>query len=122
MNIRFIKQIIASLIAAIYLTHILIITKSTLTRIIVILFLIFAISLLIKNICLMLNKNKIAKIFSKMNTISFFIYYFGFLAYWDYLAITRKEYMLVAFSLIAWTGGIFVIYRKYLELRNKTRR
>ena len=122
MNIKFMKQIIITLIASIYLIHVLIITKSTLTRIIVIPFLIFGISLLIKNICLMLNKNKIAKMFSKIYTITFFIYYFGFLAYWDYLAITRKEYTLVAFSLIAWTGGIFVIYRRYLELRNKTKR
>ena len=119
MNIRFMKQIITTLIASIYLIHILIITKSTLTRIIVIPFLIFAVSLFIKNVCLMFNKNKIAKIFSKINTISFFIYYFGFLAYWDYLAITRKEYTLIIFSLIAWIGGIFVIYRRYLELKNK---
>ena len=122
MNIRFMKQIITTLIAAIYLTHILIITKSTSTRMIVIPFLIFASSLLIKNICLMFNKNKIAKIFSKIYTITFFIYYFGFLVYWDYLAITRKEYVLLAFSLLAWTGGIFVVYRRYLELRNKTKR
>ena len=69
MNIGFTKQIIAALVAAIYLTHILIITKSTLTRMIVIPFLIFASSLLIKNICLMFNKNKIAKIFSKIYII-----------------------------------------------------
>ena len=122
MNIRFIKQIITTLIAAIYLIHVLIITKSTLTRMIIIPFLIFAVSLFIKNVCLMFNKNKIAKIFSKIYTITFFIYYFGFLTYWDYLAITRKEYTLVAFSLIAWTGGIFVIYRRYLELKNKIKR
>ncbi len=79
---------------------------------------IFGISLFIKNICLIFNKNKIAKIFSKINVISFFIYYFGFLIYWDYVAITNKDYILVAFSLLAWAGGIFALYRRYLRLRN----
>ena len=69
----------------------------------------------------MFNKNKIAKIFGKINTVSFFIYYFGFLIYWDYLAIASKDYILTIFSLFAWSGGIFIIYRRYLELRNKDR-
>ena len=113
----FMKKIITSLIASIYLTYILIITKNTLTRIVIIPFLMFGISLFIENICLMFNKNKIAKIFSKINAMSFFIYYFGFLIYWDYLTITSKDYVLTIFSLLAWIGGIFVVYRKYLRLK-----
>ena len=119
MNIGIIKQIIASLLALIYLTYILIITNSNLTRIVIIPFLMFAISLFIKNVCLILNKDEIAKTFSKINTISFFIYYFGFLIYWDYLAIVKKEYMLVIFSLSFWVVGIFIAYRKYLKSKNE---
>lgn len=119
MNIGIIEQIIASLVASIYLTYILIITNSNLTRIVIIPFLMFAISLFIKNVCLIFNKDKIAKTFSKINTISFFIYYFGFLIYWDYLAIVKKEYMLVIFSLSFWIVGIFIAYRKYLKSKNE---
>ncbi len=118
MNIGIIEQIIASLVASIYLTYIFIITNSNLTRIVIIPFLMFAISLFIKNVCLILNKDEIAKTFNKINIISFFIYYFGFLIYWDYLAIVKKEYMLVIFSLLFWVVGIFIAYRKYLKLRD----
>ena len=118
MNLEFIKKTIMAFVVSIFLGYILIKTKDLLTKIVVIPFLIFGISLFIKNICLIFNKNKIAKIFSKINVISFFIYYFGFLIYWDYVAITNKDYILVAFSLLVWAGGIFVLYRRYLRLRN----
>ena len=116
MNLEFIKKTIMAFAVSIFLGYIIIKTKDLLTRIVVIPFLIFGISLFIKNICLIFNKNKIAKIFSKINVISFFIYYFGFLIYWDYVAITNKDY--IAFSLLAWAGGIFALYRRYLRLRN----
>ena len=82
MNLEFIKKTIMAFAVSIFLGYIIIKTKDLLTRIVVIPFLIFGISLFIKNICLIFNKNKIAKIFSKINVISFFIYYFGFLIYW----------------------------------------
>ena len=67
---------------------------------------------------LIFKKEKHAKVFSKINIISFFIYYFGFLVYWDFIAITSKDYILAVFSLLAWTGGIFVAYKKYLRFRD----
>lgn len=118
MNIGFVKKTIMALIVSIFLGYILITTKDLLTRIVVIPFLIFGISLFIKNICLIFKKDKIAKTFSKINVISFFVYYFGFLIYWDYVAIINKDYMSIIFSLLAWFGGIFVAYRRYLKLRN----
>ena len=118
MNIGFVKKTIMALIVSMFLSYILITTKDLLTRIVVIPFLIFGISLFIKNICLIFKKNKIAKVFSKINVTSFFIYYFGFLIYWDYTAILNKDYILVVFSLLAWAGGIFVAYKKYLRFRD----
>ena len=118
MNMGFVKKTIMALIVSIFLGYVLITTKDLLTRIVVIPFLIFGISLFIKNICLIFKKDKVAKIFSKINVISFFIYYFGFLIYWDYVAIINKDYIAIAFSLLAWLGGIFVAYRRYLRLRN----
>lgn len=61
----------------------------------------FGISLFIKNTCLIFKKEKTVKTFSKINIISFFIYYFGFLVYWDFIAITSKDYILAVFSLLA---------------------
>ena len=119
MNIGIIEQIIASLVASIYLTYILIVTNSNLTRIVIVPVSMFTISLFLKNVSLILNKDKIAKIFSKINTISFFIYSFGFLIYWDHSAIVEKEYMLVVFSLLFWVVGIFIAYRKYLKSKNE---
>lgn len=121
MNIGFIKKTIMSLIVSIFLGYILITTNDLLTRIVVIPFLIFGITLFIRNICLIFKKNKIAKAFSIINVISFFIYYFGFLIYWDYVAIRNKDYMSMVFSLLAWFGGIFVAYRRYTRLRNLDR-
>ena len=61
MNIGFVKKTIMALIVSIFLSYILITTKDLLTRIVVIPFLIFGISLFIKNICLIFKKNKIDK-------------------------------------------------------------
>ena len=117
MNIGFVKKTIMASIVSIFLGYILITTNDLLTRIVVIPFLIFGISLFLKNISLIFKKNKIAKIFSIINVISFFTYYFGFLVYWDYIAMTNKDYMSIVFSLLAWFEGIFVAYRRYLRLR-----
>lgn len=118
MNLRNIKQTITAAIASVLLGYIFITTKDLLTRIVVIPFLIFGISLFTKNICLMMNKKNIAKKFEIIYVIAFFTYYFGFLIYWDYVSITNKDYMSLLFSLLAWGGGIFVAYRRYLRLRN----
>jgi len=122
MNLRNIKQTITAAIASVLLGYILIITKDLLTRIVVIPFLIFGISLFTKNICLMMNKKNIAKKFEMIYVIAFFTYYFGFLIYWDYVSITNKDYMSLLFSLLAWGGGCFVLYRRikrYRKIKNK---
>ena len=118
MDLRKIKQAITSVIVLGLLSYILISTKDLLTIIVVIPFLIFAISLFTKNICLMMNKKKVAKKCEIIYVIAFFIYYFGFLIYWDYVSITDKDYVSLLFSLLAWGGGIFVAYRRYLRLKN----
>lgn len=109
MNIGFLSKTITTLITSIFLTYVLITTKDLLTRVVVIPFLLFDISLFIRNVCLILKKYKIAKLFSKISVIVFFIYYFGFLVFFDYLAIINKEWTLVVFSFVAWFGGISVI-------------
>ena len=118
MNLNNIKKTITAITVSILLSYVLITTKDLLTRIIVVPFLLFAISFFIRNICIMMNQKKVAKKFEMIYVIAFFTYYFGFLIYWDYVSITNKDYMSLLFSLLAWGGGIFVAYRRYLRLRN----
>lgn len=117
MNIKFARNTISALITSVVLCYVLIRTNDLLTRIIIIPFLMFGISLFIRNICLVFKKDRIARKLSIINAVSLFIYYFGFLAFWDYTAITNKNYKLVAISLLLWVGGIFVAYKRYLRLR-----
>lgn len=118
MKLMYIKQIIKFLILSFILSYILITTKDLLTRIIIIIFLIFTISLLIKNVCLMLDKNKLVKTFGKINVLVFSMYYFGFLIYWDYVSIMNKDYMSLLFSLLPWGGGGYIIYKKFKKYSN----
>jgi len=119
MNPKFVKKTITALIVSILLSYVLINTNDKLTIIVVIPFLMFAISMFIKNICLILKKNKLAKIFDKIMVISFFVYYFGFLIYWDYVSLINKDYVALICSLIAWAGGIFIAHRRYLRFKEK---
>lgn len=108
----FLRKTISSLIVSIFLTYVLITTNDLLTRVVVVPFLMFVISLFIRNICLILKKERIANVFRVINVVLFFIYYFGFLVFWDYMAIVNKEWALVVFSLVAWLGGIFALCRR----------
>lgn len=118
-NIKFKNKTIISLFVFGILMYIFFNTKDLLTKIVVIPFIFFSLGIFLKNIFLMLGKTKSAKIMEKLYIVSFCIYYFGFLIYWDYIAIMNKDYVSLVFSLIAWFGGIFVVYRRYLKLRNK---
>lgn len=118
-NLRFTKQTTTSLLVFGMLLYILFNTKDLITIIVTIPFLVFSLGFFLKNIFLMLEKRNIAKIMEKIYVVAFFVYYFGFLIYWDYIAITSKDYMSVLFSLLAWFGGIFVAYKRHLRYKNK---
>ena len=118
-NVRFAKQTITSLLVFGILTYILFNSKDLITIIVTIPFLIFSLGLFLKNIFLMLDKKSIARIMEIIYVIAFFIYYFGFLIYWDYVAIRNNDYMSVILSLLAWFGGLFVAYKRYSRLKNK---
>lgn len=117
MNIGFLRKTITTLITSTFLTYVLVTTKDLLTRVVVIPFLLFGISVFIRNICLILKKYKVVKLFTKISVVVFFIYYFGFLIFWDYLAIVDKEYGMAVFSLVAWFGGISAV-----RLRNRDKK
>lgn len=112
------KQTFTSFLVFVLLTYILFNTNDLLTIIVVIPFLVFSLGLFLKNIFLVFEKKYLAKIMEKIYVIAFLAYYFGFLIYWDYVAITNKDYMSVILSLLAWLGGLFVAYKRYLKFKN----
>ena len=114
-HINFIKQTITAIIVVIILTYFLFNSSNLTTKIIIIPFLTFSLAFFLKNIFLISGKRNIAKIMKKIYVISFFVYYFGFLIYWDYITITNKDYMSFLFSLLAWFGGIYIAYKRYLK-------
>jgi len=118
-NVKFTKRTFTSIFVFGLLTYILFSSNDLITKIVIIPFIVFSLGLFLKNIFLLLGKKNIAKIMEIIYVIAFFIYYFGFLIYWDYVGIINKDYMLVALSLLAWFGGLFVAYKRYLKGKNK---
>lgn len=114
-----IKQTITALIVFVLLTYILFNSSDLLTKVVIIPFIVFSLGLFFKNICLILGKVQIAKLMEKIYVIAFFIYYFGFLIYWDYISIINKDYVSLILSFLAWFGGLFVAYKRYLKLKSK---
>jgi len=114
-----IKQTITALIVFVLLTYILFNSSNLLTKVVIIPFIVFSLVLYFKNICLILGKVQIAKLMEKIYVIAFFIYYFGFLIYWDYISIINKDYVSLILSFLAWFGGLFVAYKRYLKLKYK---
>ena len=106
-------RVIYSIIITIILTNIYIKTPNN--KLILSLFLICSISLLLKNIFILLNKYKYFKLFNKVYIISFLIFWFGFLMFWCYTCIINKQYLELFFSIPFWGAGIYVIRKRLLE-------
>lgn len=81
-------------------------------KLILIPFIICSIALLLKDLFIIFNKEKYLKIFDKLYIIGFFIFWFGFLIYFDYLCFIDKNYQLLIFSIPFWLVGIFFIKKK----------
>ena len=102
-NIWTIRNIIMAIIAIIILTWAFW-QNNLVGKIIISPFLICAISMLGGNICILLNKNKLTKIFHYIFKITFLIYIIGFLSYATYYSFKNKEYSLLIIV------AIFVIF------------
>jgi len=118
-NIR--KSITALFVSGI-LIYFLIKTNDLLTRIVIIPFLVFSISFFIEKILLILNKKSLAKKISKIYEIAFFVYWFGFLIYCDYISIKNKDFTMVLFSLIFWIGGGYFVYKRFFRKKDEKKR
>lgn len=113
----FISRLIYTMFILIFLLSITIRTEDIKTKIMLIPFVICGFSSTGKNICLILDKGKLANIFSKVFIISLLLFWFGFLAYWSYLCIRAKNYLTILFIIPFFIIGIYLI-RKFLL--NKT--
>lgn len=109
------KQIITSVIAAAVLLNVMFNTNDFTTKIIVLPFLVFAVSFGVKNVLIMLKKERWAHIFGKVYVTAFLIYWFGFLIYWDYVSFVDKRYMQILFSLPLWLGGVYFAYKRLFK-------
>ena len=118
-DLRYIKKSISSAIISGMLAYFLFKTNDLLSKIVISLFLLFGASFYVRNILLVFKKNKLAEKISKIYVIAFFIYWYGFLIYWDYVSILNKDIMSVLFSLIMWLAGGYFIYKRFFKKKEE---
>ena len=109
------RQIIISIIVSVILLNVLFTSTDLMTKLFVIPFIVFAVSLGIKNILIMLNKKSIAVKFFKLSTVAFLVYWFGFLMYWDRVSFVDGKYMQILFSVPLWLGGFYFTYKRLIK-------
>lgn len=109
------KQIITSIVVTVVLIYVLFNTNDSLTKVIVIPFLVFAIGLGLKNIFILLNKRALAAKVRKIYSAAFLVYLFGFLIYWDYISFTDGKYLQILFSIPVWIGGFYLVYKRLIK-------
>ena len=116
------KGIIASrLMYSIIITLILvnIYIKTPNGKLILLPFLVCSIALLLKNIFLLINKDKYSKLFNKIYAIGFLMFWFGFLIFWCYTSVINKQYSMLLFSIPFWIAGIYFFRKRILDRNSK---
>lgn len=109
------KQIITSIVVVCVLINVLFNTNDSLTKIIVLPFLVFAVGFGLKNTFIIMNKTTWAIKVSKIYVVAFMIYWFGFLICWDYKSFIDGKYMQILFSIPLWFGGIYITYKRLFK-------
>ena len=93
-NIISLRKVIVGLITSSILTWA-ILKNNNLARLMIAPFLVCSISYTLEGIFELLNKDKLVNIFKKIFKISFFTFYFGFLAFTVYYSLVNKTYGLL---------------------------
>ena len=115
------KTPIGNLLAALWAVGIVlyVMGKTTSPKIILLPFLICALSMMGKSIAQLAGKEKLATVFHKVFVAGFLLFWFGFLAVAGYLAIRDKQYSLL-FLIVPFSAvGFFVTKNKLLGKKNK---
>jgi len=118
-DLRYIKKSISSAIISGILAYFLFKTRDLLSKIVILLFLVFGVSFCVRNILLVFKKNNLAEKVSKIYVVAFLIYWYGFLIYWDYISILNKDFISVLFSLIMWIAGGYFTYKRLFKKKEK---
>ena len=110
----------SKLTTAIFATILLIyfMMKTTSSKLIFLPFIICSVTMIGKQVALLLGKHKIADFLSKIFVIGFFLFWFGFLILAAYICLRDREYGLLLYSGIFWIVGIIFAKRKLFG--NKT--
>lgn len=109
------KQIVTSIVVTGVLLNVLFHATDFLTKIIVLPFFVFAVSIGLKNAFIILKKYTWAMKVSKIYVVAFLIYWFGFLIYWDYYSFIDGKYMQIIYSIPLWFGGIYLTYNRLFK-------
>ena len=115
------KSPVGNLIASLGVTSVLlyILTSTPSPKIILLPFLICALSMAGKSISLLLGKEKLAAVFHKCFVGGFLLFWFGFLAVAGYLSVRDQQYGLLIFLVPFLLIGIFVTKNKLLGKKRR---
>ena len=120
MNNNFnIKKLGVSLFVIALLLYFMMKTPSLNSKIIFIPFIICAIAMVGKNVTLLCGKKDLAITFSKLFTIGFLLFWFGFLSVAVFVCIRDKNYNTLVFTLPFWIVGIFVVKRRFFRKQSE---
>lgn len=74
----------------------------------------------IKNICLLIGKDRYANIFNRLYAFVFLLFAFGFLIFWSYLVIKSNNYVTLLFTIPFWIAEIYFIRKYFFKKSEKT--
>lgn len=105
------------LISSVFITGLLtyVMFNTTSPKIVFVPFLICAVSMALKTVGQIFEKEGMIFFFDKLFKGGFFLYGFGFLIFFDYLALKDKQYGLVIYSLLFWAVLLFVFKRVFFN-------
>ena len=108
-----IKKLGSALFIIVLLFYFMMKTPSLNSKIIFVPFIICAITMVGKNIALLVGKKDLAITFSKLFTIGFLLFWFGFLSVAVFVCIRDKNYNTLVFTLPFWIAGILIVKRRF---------
>lgn len=112
-NSGYTGKLISSLFTTGLLVYIMLNTTSP--KIVFVPFLICAVSMALKTVGQIFDKEGMIFFFDKLFKGGFFLYGFGFLTFFDYLALKDKQYGLLVYSLLFWAVLFFVFKRIFFN-------
>lgn len=108
------------LISSLFITGLLIyfMVNTTSPKIVFVPFLICGISMAMKTIGQICEKEKMAFFFDRLFKAGFLLYGFGFLIFADYICIKNKQYDMLVYTLLFW-AALFFIFKRLFFNNNK---